>query len=392
MKHFVFLRRLSEGASWGGCESQLMDYFSHIDPASSRITLATTQDIFSERFSENNVLCNIVLFPFKFPKAYWHRFCLVYKYIKSLKPDKVIFVQGCFIDFLFPDFFAGFLIARGNIYSLEVLGAEEPPKRKKYFGLIFAREPWWYKHLFFEALKGWLCKRVLTVSQDVTDRLRWYNFPQHKIVTVYWGVDVDIFAPNIDERRSIRRHLGISDSDFLIISTGRLSQEKRIELLINVFDRLHKAHSNAHLLLVGDGPERARLEELAAGKISSKNIYFIGHQLTVLQHLQASDVFVVSSDVEGLCLSLLEAMAVKLVCIATKTAGPCEILRNSKCGFLVEHNEDCIFAALKESLNMTNTARSEMGARARERVREQFQKGDARKRFFEQVGLVLSNK
>jgi glycosyltransferase involved in cell wall biosynthesis len=390
LPHIVFVRRFSDGCTWGGAENRLLGYFANNNPVYNRITLAVTHDIFSERLRSEGISIDVIFFPFGFSLKSWQRFWAMFHFLKALKPDKVVYVQGAFTDFLLPDFLAGFLITRGNIFSLEVLGAPEPPRKetKKHFGFLRGVGLWWYKRMLPDILKGWLCKRILSVSQGVTDRLvDWYYFPKHRIINVYGGVDFDRYVKNNEKRKHIRSQFGISDSQIVVISTARLSKEKCLDRLISAFDHLSQHYPNVSLFLLGDGPERERLNNLVSTKVNSDKVNFVGFQEDVVPFLLASDIFVLPSDIEGVATALLEAMATQLVCIATATPGPSEILSNPNVGFLVDREEEAIFMALEKVMKMSSEERKKIGFKARQHIKERFSKEIAIKKFFDVVGL-----
>ena len=113
-------------------------------------------------------------------------------------------------------------------------------------------------------------------------------------------------------RAATRKALGLG-KDFTYCFVGRLSKVKGLDYLLEAIAGMPKTR----LLLIGDGPERERLEEEAPSNVS-----FLGHRTDVPRLLAASDCFILPSLSEGLPVSLLEAMATGLPCIVTDIGLP----------------------------------------------------------------------
>jgi glycosyltransferase involved in cell wall biosynthesis len=122
-----------------------------------------------------------------------------------------------------------------------------------------------------------------------------------------------------------------------VLSIGRLEPEKGFDILLPAFAELvHGRGLDLHLLILGDGEERARLEELARELEISNRVFMPGFQDNPYPFFAPADVFVLSSRWEGLGLVLLEAMALGLPVISTDCPhGPGEIIREARYGLLV---------------------------------------------------------
>ncbi len=151
------------------------------------------------------------------------------------------------------------------------------------------------------------------------------------------GIDTRRFSPDPEARRRIREELGISEDTFVIGTVGRLSPEKNQGLLIDaVAPMLDKRR---HLVIVGDGPERASLQARAAGTWRPEYIHFTGARQDSEALLAAFDVFALTSNSEGLPLVLLEAMATRLPVVATAVGGVPDLVQHDVTGYLVESGD-----------------------------------------------------
>jgi len=153
------------------------------------------------------------------------------------------------------------------------------------------------------------------------------------------GVDSRRFHPAPVD--SVRRRLGLPDG-LLIGYMGGLRPEKSVDLLIRAFARADLA--DASLVLVGDGPLRPRLEQLAAGLGLAGRVVFAGRAADPLPYYQSFDVFALSSATEQTPNALLEAMACALPCVATDVGDCAALLGRPGPPFLVPPADPAAFA------------------------------------------------
>src|SRR5262249_13408751 len=114
-----------------------------------------------------------------------------------------------------------------------------------------------------------------------------------------------------------RKRLGFTDVNMVVGFSGRLDPIKNLDLLLHIFSS--GVHKNPHLrlLIVGDGPEKKRLETLCHAKDIQHSVIFTGQRENVLPYLRAMDVFLLTSLREQMPMTILEAMAVGLPVMAT---------------------------------------------------------------------------
>ncbi|MBZ0304773.1 MAG: glycosyltransferase, partial [Anaerolineae bacterium] len=126
----------------------------------------------------------------------------------------------------------------------------------------------------------------------------------------------------------------------------------------------------AQFLLVGDGELRPQLEQQAHDL--KDRVHFLGQRLDIPDILQASDIFILPSEMEALPTVLIEAGAVGLPCIASDVGGIPEIIQDGKTGLLVPpHDATALANALRKLIQQPEKMR-QMGQQALETVREQF--------------------
>ena len=171
--------------------------------------------------------------------------------------------------------------------------------------------------------------RILTVSDYISNCVRTINPNDTKCISILNGIDLHAFSPNISPTIS-RSQLGLSDDDFVMVFSGRITKEKGVTELIEALIRLKK-HSNIKLLIIGspfygntanDNPFVRDLKQKA--EIIKERIIFTGFISYSLmpQYLKISDLAVIPSLWDDPCPNtVLEAQAMGLPIITTRRGG-----------------------------------------------------------------------
>ncbi len=132
----------------------------------------------------------------------------------------------------------------------------------------------------------------------------------------------------------------IPHDNFVFINVASHTDVKNQAMLINAFARTVKENGNVRLRLVGDGPNRQALEQQAKDSGVYEYIEFLGIRSDVAQLLAGADAFVLSSDTEGMPLSILEAMAAGLPVLSTDVSGSRDVIKNNVNGFITPVGDD----------------------------------------------------
>jgi glycosyltransferase involved in cell wall biosynthesis len=155
-----------------------------------------------------------------------------------------------------------------------------------------------------------------------------------------------------------------------VVFVGRLVKEKALPVLLQAWTIVHQRIPDAFLEIVGGGPVEQELKTLTAHLGLTSTVCFRGFHEDVLPFLQAANVFVLSSYVEGLANTLLEAMAMSLPVVATRISGSEDVVVDGETGLLVPPgNAAALARALSELLEAPERAAT-MGALGRQRVME----------------------
>jgi glycosyltransferase involved in cell wall biosynthesis len=198
-----------------------------------------------------------------------------------------------------------------------------------------------------EWLVGRFATRIVTVSRDLEQRLA-ARAPAGKLATIPNGVDLARFGSiRPEDGCEVREQFGIPRSAFLVGSVGRLDPIKRFEDLIEAVAQSQDGRDALYALIVGDGAERGRLEDLAAARGIRDRVVFAGMREDVPRLLAAMDLFVLPSASEGQPNAVLEAMAAGRPVVATDVGGVRELVVPGETGLLVPCGEP---AALAEAI------------------------------------------
>ncbi len=218
----------------------------------------------------------------------------------------------------------------------------------------------WY-HNLIDRLTTRFCSVIISNSNAGKIFLHQeVGIPEHKIDVVQNGV----FLPEVAQS---------SSSDlFTILNVASLTEKKGQEYLITAFSRLREDGISAKLVIVGDGPQRAYLEDCVVTAKISDMVEFLGFQESVDAYLRNCDVFVLPSLWEGLPVALMEAMAYGKPCIATRVGGIPELITDGVDGVLLEPKNPLALYESLLRLYKDDALRLVLGKAAREKIKTQF--------------------
>jgi glycosyltransferase involved in cell wall biosynthesis len=179
-------------------------------------------------------------------------------------------------------------------------------------------------------------RRVVTVCQAFADELVMAGVRPERITVQHNSIGREE-AATAEEVSALKKGFGIREDERIVLAIGRLSSEKAHIDLISAFRRLleMKAEVKAKLLIVGDGPERKRLEAAVSADGIKEHVIFAGQISNVKPYYAAADVMVLPSHSEGSPYVLLEAMAAGLAIVATAVGGVPEMVKDEESALLV---------------------------------------------------------
>jgi len=207
--------------------------------------------------------------------------------------------------------------------------------------------------------------RVIVFSEIQRELLVKMGVPTTKVAVIPNGVDVQKYSPgpsNLKSEFNAKR---------IFVYQGRIAPEKNVEALLRAW-QISKMGPDCKLLIVGDGPLRPSLEPFYDSEYGIVWMGFLADEQRRIEILRGSDVFILPSLAEGLSLSLLEAMACGVACVATDVGADGEVLEGG-CGVVI--NPQRVKAELQTLLPLLRdhpdfTVR--LGLHARARVLERY--------------------
>jgi glycosyltransferase involved in cell wall biosynthesis len=215
-----------------------------------------------------------------------------------------------------------------------------------------------------------LADRVVCVCEAVREshasRMRW---AAGRFVTVPNGVSDSRPA---GERADLRSGLGLAPAECVVLTVGSLTRQKAYHVLLDAFAAVVREHPQARLLIAGDGPLKRPLEERAAAVGVTSQVRWLGPRTDVGDLVHAADLFTLSSEREGLPLSLLEAMRGARAAVVTRVGGNAEALVEGETGHLVPPHDPAALAHALSRLVADPERREAFGRAARERWSQRF--------------------
>ena len=231
--------------------------------------------------------------------------------------------------------------------------------------------------LAFRTLERWLASvttRLIAVSPEVRDDLvRLGVAPREKFVVIRLGIQLDERVGTDDTaRRETRRRLGVSPESFVVGWVGRMTAVKRTDDVLLAFKGVIDRGVDAWLCLIGDGPDRQRLERRAHELGIAKRCLFVGYQNDVAPYYEAIDALLLPSANEGTPVSVIEALAAERPTVATRVGGVPDVVREGVDGYLVDVGDADTLAARLVELAGDPDKRDAMGREGRRRVLERY--------------------
>lgn len=210
---------------------------------------------------------------------------------------------------------------------------------------------------------------VSAVTAEVARRN--HEVAEERLWTIPNGIDLTRFDRPAGERAEVRRELEIPDAAIVAITVARLAPEKNQALMVSAIAPL--LSERVHLLLVGDGSERGALEAQRANLgAANRSVHLLGVRNDAPRLLAASDLFLLSSNTEGLPLVIPEAMAARLPVIATSVGGIPAVILEGETGYLVPAGDETALRSRIVKLVDDRALRINLGARGHAVAHERY--------------------
>lgn len=275
--------------------------------------------------------------------------------LKQLKPDVVhASLTLSFVDFLLPKLCAEL--------GIPLVATFHPPfddKRRSFTSLS--------QHVIYQIYAPFLAhyEQVIVFSNIQRDLLIRLGVPAKTVTVIPNGVDVVKYAPGASD---VKRQI---NAERLFVYQGRLSIEKNVAALLRAWNA-SALGPTCKLAIVGDGPLAPSLMDAYPAREDLVWLGFVENEQERINILRGADVFILPSQIEGLSLSLLEAMACGAACLATDAGADGEVLEDGAGIILeadqVEHQLLTLLPMCRDQPDLTTL----LGQKARQRVLERY--------------------
>jgi glycosyltransferase involved in cell wall biosynthesis len=223
----------------------------------------------------------------------------------------------------------------------------------------------------------WLLRRfdhLLAVSQATKDSMATAGIPSRCITVIHNGIDTETWSP-YQAPPSLRESLGCGEAFPVVGYVGRIAPEKDLETWVRTAALVAQQYPKAQFVVVGDGRDGTLLEllkKLASEVGIARRLHFLGYREDLLSVYATFDLFLLSSRREGICNSLLEAMAMGLPVVTTDAGGTRELVLDGQTGFILQPGDVHGLARAVAALADDASLRRRMGQAGRERVERAF--------------------
>jgi glycosyltransferase involved in cell wall biosynthesis len=302
-----------------------------------------------ERLDAAGVPVTIIGKPWKLdPFAYWR----LKQYISELKPDIVH-------TWLFA----------ANSYGRAAASAAGV---KHILAGERCVDPWKRMYeLFIDRYLARRTEKIVTNSSGVVDFYAGKGLPKEKFVVIPNGIAP--FQPQTSvDRAELLRELELPDNARLIAAIGRLWPQKRYKDLIWALDLLRCVHDDVYLLIMGDGPQRWRLERYASQVAEGNPVRFLGERNDIPRILPHCFCLWLGSGYEGQSNAIMEAMSAGLPVIATSIPGNRDLVIHGETGYLVPVGDRAGIASFTRELIKDPALGPRLGAAGKQRIADEF--------------------
>ncbi len=202
-----------------------------------------------------------------------------------------------------------------------------------------------------EYLTKFYCDKTATELIVPTDKIyklfkEKYEFEKN-INIIPTGIEVDrFFKENVDmkEVNRLKKKLGLTKKDYVLLFVGRLAEEKNVEFLLDVFEKLVKKNKDYKLLIVGSGPDEDKFKDISIDKRMDNNVIFTGRvpweEVPYYYHL--SDLFLTASTTETQGLTVVEAMASEVTPLCIRDEAFLTTITDGLNGKIFDDEKQCL--------------------------------------------------
>jgi glycosyltransferase involved in cell wall biosynthesis len=198
------------------------------------------------------------------------------------------------------------------------------------------------------------------------------GLPQARVEVVYNGVDFESWSPSAGTRQAARAQLGVSENSFVVLQVARLDPIKDHATALRAIELANRRNGPVHLFIVGEGPQRAEIEQHIRNRSLGQRVTMLGLRNDVRNLLAAADAFLLTSVSEGIPVTVLEAMAAEVPVVATNVGGLPELVCDGTNGLLAPPGDASKLAEAILRLTDAPALAGQLASRAKRRVEMEF--------------------
>ncbi len=227
---------------------------------------------------------------------------------------------------------------------------------------------------------------ITAVSAELRTFMVAEGFPAGRVQVVHNGIEPGE-APTAVQRRAARAEIGVDPGAFVIGTAARLDPVKHLGMAIDALAEVRHRVPTACLAVIGDGPERGRLEQAASVAGVADRVHWLGFRKDVRSLMAGLDVYVNTSISEGISVTILEAMAAAVPVVATAVGGTPEVVVPDATGRLIGTRDVQACARELAELAVEPERRAALGQAGRTRVLACFSGARMFERYLEAYRL-----
>lgn len=187
----------------------------------------------------------------------------------------------------------------------------------------------WLFYYSAEWIFSWWTDVLVTINREDYKRALKKLHAKRTVYVPGIGIDMEKFKPGRADREKKRAELGLKESDVMLFSVGELSRRKNHSVVIRAMSGMD--NRNLHYFIAGQGELRQELLQMADTLEIQNRLHLLGYRIDISELLQAADLFVFPSLLEGLPVALMEAMASGVPCAASRIRGNTDLIADKNC-------------------------------------------------------------
>lgn len=188
----------------------------------------------------------------------------------------------------------------------------------------------WFSHYKYNYFR---IKKIICISETIQQLIENDIKDKRKLITIHSGVGIERFQKFI-ESDWLRTNYNLSKDTIIIGNSSALTEHKDYETWLNVANKILSMGIQAHFFIMGDGPQRRDVEGMIYEKGLEDHVSLLGFVDNIQEVLPSLDVFLFTSQMEGLGTSILDAMASRVPVVSTAAGGVSELIKHERTGML----------------------------------------------------------